>query len=183
MEQSTKLLGGIAYLCMVVFAVWGSFYGPISVVSLIATICVLIAFVRGGNETGQPQVKNDIIIAVVLYIVAMILMVFLLGAGLEAMMASDTYDVATLGAGALIGGFVGWILFIVAAWFWYRASRGLTDGTGVGLFKIGGLLMFIGAILAIIGIGFILSWIGELLQCIAFFTAPEKGVARAGNAT
>lgn len=79
-----------------------------------------------------------------------------------------------LGVGAIVGGIIGWILSIVAMWFWYKASRALTEETNVGLFKVGGLLLFIGAILLIVLIGGIIMLVGEILQAVAFFSVSEK---------
>jgi uncharacterized membrane protein len=174
MENSTKLLGGISYIALIVFSVLSSVSHFISILSLIAAICVLVAFIQAGNQLGRPDVKNDIIIAIVLYIIATVLFVFFVGAGLAATLGTGGAGFGALGAGLIAGFFIGWVLFIIGAWFWYRASAALSEGTNVGLFKIGGLIIFIGAILTIIAVGFIVMWIGEIIQAIAFFTTPEK---------
>lgn len=183
MEQSTRLLGGISYIALIVFSIFSGFMPFLGILSLIATICVLVAFIQGGNQVGRPDVKQNIIIGIVLYIVATILFVFIVGAGLAAAVANEAAGVAALGTGLIVAGLIGWILFIVGAWFWYKASAALGEGANVGLLKAGGLVIFIGAILTIIGIGFIVMWIGEILQAIAFFTAPEKGSVGARNTT
>ncbi len=180
MEKSTKLLGGIGYIVLIVFGFVGSFAFPLHIITLAAAICVLIAFIQGGNQLGQPAVKSNVIIALVLYIISAILFVFLVGGSVTAYIFhhGDNTGSALLGAGVIIGGIIGWILAIVAAWFWYKASVPLTEATGVGLYKVGGLLIFIGAILLIVFfIGGIVILIGEILQCVAFFSTPEKNVA------
>lgn len=177
MENTTKLLGGIGYIVLIVFGFLGGFVVPLHVVTLAAAICVLIAFIRAGNELDRPEVKNSVITALVLYIVAAVLMIFLVGVGVAAVVMHHGSSAAAggLGAGAIVGGIIGWILCIIAAWFWYKASVPLTEATGVSLFKIGGLLNFIGAILLVVfGLGAILMLVGEILQCVGFFTAPEK---------
>ncbi|MDN5865245.1 MAG: DUF996 domain-containing protein [Gammaproteobacteria bacterium] len=192
MEQSTKMLGGIAYIVMIVFSIFGTFLPFLGIINLIAAICVLVAFIQAGNQVGRPDVKNNIIIAIVLYIVAAILLMFIVGAGLAAMFAAGDAETASeaasglaaFGTGALIGGIIAWILAIIGAWFWYKASSALTEATGEGLFKVGGLLLFIGAILLVVfGIGGIVMLVGEILQAIAFFKVPEKGMVKADNAT
>lgn len=178
MEQSTKLLGGISYIVLIVFDIVGGWAHPLHIITLIAAICVLIAFIRGGNEVGRPEVKRDMITALVLYIVAACLFIFLVGSAFAAYFLhheGHNAGAAVLGGGVIVGGIIGWILFIVAAWFWYKASVPITEATGVGLYKAGGLLIFIGAItIVVFGIGFLIMLIGEILQCIAFFTTPEK---------
>jgi uncharacterized membrane protein len=178
MEQSTKLLGGISYIVLIVFGILGVAATPfLEIISLIAVICLLIAFYRAGGELGRPDEKRDITIAIIAYIVALILLDFFAG-------GPDIVSwVLTI---------IGWILIVVGAWFWYQASVALTEAGGGSLFKPGGLLILIGAvvmiILGIIGIaapsvGFliviaqIVMWIGFLLQAIAFFMAPGKALA------
>ncbi|MGH6717213.1 MAG: DUF996 domain-containing protein [Bradyrhizobium sp.] len=176
------MLGGIGYIVLIVFGVVGSFAFPLHIITLAAAICVLVAFIQGGNQLGRPAVKSNVITALVLYIVSAILFIFLVGGSLTAYIFhhGDNTGSALLGAGVIIGGIIGWILAIVAAWFWYKASAQLTEATGIGLYKVGGLLIFIGAILLVVfGLGGILILIGEILQCIAFFNTQEKGAVTA----
>lgn len=182
MEQSTKMLGGISYIAMIVFSVLGSFIPFTGILSLIAAICVLVAFIQGGNQVGRADVKQNIIVGIILYIIATILFVFVIGAGVATALTTEGGGFAALSTGLIVAGIIAWVLFIVAAWFWYKASAALGEGANVGLLKAGGLVIFIGAILTIIGIGFIIMWVGEILQAIAFLTAPEKGRVRADRA-
>ena len=175
MEKATKLLGGWGYILLIV----GSFLGPLTfifhLVALAGIICVLIAFFRASKELSQPKIQTNIIIAIVLYIVASLLFIFLVGAAVLALVHGSGAGMAAFGGGALLSGLIAWILWIVGAWFWYQASIPLTDGTGVSLYKTGGLLIFIGAITAIVfGIGLIVMLIGEIMQTVAFFTTTEK---------
>ncbi|HEX7338916.1 MAG TPA: DUF996 domain-containing protein [Rhodanobacteraceae bacterium] len=179
MEHSTKMLGGIGYIVLIAFAIFGSFLPFAGLISLAAAICVMIAFIQAGNQLHRPTIKNDIIIAVVLYIVSAVLLLFVVGAGLIGLLASGGHGagLAALGASAIIGGLIAWVLSIVSSWFWYKASTSLAEATGTPMFKTGGLLMFIGAILLVIGIGFILMLIGQILQTIAFFQVTETNPA------
>jgi uncharacterized membrane protein len=61
------------------------------------------------------------------------------------------------------------VTLIVAAVFLRRSLISLADRSGVHLFATAGLLMLIGACLAIILIGFLLLWIGAILMAVAFF--------------
>lgn len=194
MEHSTRMLGGFAYIGLIVFSILSiiPYVGVLFwFLSLGAAVCVLVAFVQAGNQLGRPDVKSSIVTAIVLYIIAVALFMFivavgiaaLIGAGLTNSGAGAATGFAAFGVSALIGGIIGWILCIVAAWFWYKASRVLAEATGASLFQPGGLLLFIGAILLIVGIGAILMFIGEILQAIAFFNAPEKRAMTPGTAT
>ena len=183
MEKTTKLLGGWGYLGVVAGGFLGFLVGPFSgIITLAGMICVLIAFFRAGNELNQPDVKRDIIIAIVLNIVAYILMFFVIGAAIAAVVLhrhdaniSANAAAAAFGAGTIITGLVCWALIIIGSWYWYKASKTLTDATGVGTYKTGGLLIFIGSITIIVfGIGFLVTWVGEIIQTVAFFSTPEK---------
>jgi uncharacterized membrane protein len=73
-----------------------------------------------------------------------------------------------------------WIFVIIAAFFARRSLKTLSVKASVGLFSTAALLLFIGAFLTIIFIGFILIWIAVLLIAIAFFqikSQPEQPVA------
>ena len=182
MEKTTKLLGGWGYVALLVGGFLGFLAGPFAgVVTLGGMICVLIAFYRSGNELNLPDIKRDITIAIVLNIIAYVLVFFVVGAAvMTAVLHNRDADMgpaatAAFGAGTIFTALLLWILLIAGTWFWYRASRALADGTGVTTYKTGGLLMFIGAICIIVfGLGFLLIWVGEIIQTVAFFSTPEQ---------
>jgi uncharacterized membrane protein len=62
-----------------------------------------------------------------------------------------------------------WVFLIIATFFARRSFNILSTKTSVGLFSTAGLLLFLGALLTIILIGFLLMWIAVLLIAIAFF--------------
>lgn len=183
MEKTTKSLGGWGYLAVVAGGFLGFLLGPFSgIITLAGMVCVLIAFYRVGDELNLPDIKRDITIAIVLNIVAYILLFFVVGAAVAAFVLHDTHSdvgrntlAAAFGAGTIIIGLICWALTIFGSWYWYKASKALTDGTGVSTYKTGGLLIFIGAITIIVfGIGFLVTWVGEIIQTVAFFSTPEK---------
>lgn len=63
---------------------------------------------------------------------------------------------------------------IIVAIFVRKSLNSLSAKTGVGLFGTTGLLLLIGAVLTIIGIGFILIWIAMLVMAIAFFSIKPQ---------
>jgi len=190
MEKTTKLLGGWGYLGVIVGGFLGFLVGPFSgIITLAGMVCVLVAFFRAGNELNQPDIKRDILVAIVLNIVAYILVFFIVGTAITALVVGShegqvgaNAAAAAFGATTIIVGLIGWALIIVGSWFWYKASRTLADATGVGTYKTGGLLIFIGSITVIVfGIGFIVTWIGEIIQTVAFFSTPEKETSAPTN--
>ncbi len=184
MEKTTKLLGGWGYIVLVVGGFLGFFLGPFSgILTLAGMVCVLIAFYRASNELNLPSIKRDITIALVLNIIAYVLFFFIVGAAVAAYFMhgrhmggnADADAAMALGGSTIAAAFIAWVLIIIGSWFWYKASQALTDGTGVGTYKTGGLLIFIGSITVIVfGIGFLITWIGEIIQTVAFFSTPEE---------
>lgn len=177
MEKSTKLIGAWGYVALVVSGILGGFAPFVHVVTLAGAILVLVAFVRAGGELGRPEIRTNAIIALVFDIVAAILFIFLVGAGVTAALLHHGREMrgALFGTGVLVGGLLGWFLMIIGSWFWYKASVPLAEGTGVSLYKTGGLVIFIGAItIVVFGLGAIAMLIGEILQTVAFFTTPEN---------
>lgn len=183
MEKTTKLLGGWGYVALIVGGVLGFLLGPLSgIITLAGMICVLIAFFRAGNELNLPSVKRDILIAIVLNIIAYVLFFFLVGAAIFAAFmhgnhsgGMNTGAAAAFGVGTILGGVIAWVLTIIGSWYWYKASQALTDGTGIGTYKTGGLLIFIGSITIIVfGIGALVILAGEIVQAVAFFSTQEQ---------
>ena len=68
---------------------------------------------------------------------------------------------------------VAFIFELLAAKHVKNALRALSERSGEHLFETAGTLIWIGAILAIIGIGFFLMWVGFVIAAIGFFTLKE----------
>lgn len=175
MEKTTKLLGGWGYILLIAGSVLGSLTFVFHLVGLAGCICLLIAFYRASKEISQPKVWRNILVAIVLYIVASLLVIFVVGSALMAAFHGGAAGTSAFTSGAIGGGLIAWVLWMIGAWFWYQASIPLSESTGVGLYKTGGLLIFIGAITVIVfGLGAIVMLIGEIMQTVAFFTTSEK---------
>ena len=89
------------------------------------------------------------------------------------------------GATGLVGLFVGLIIFLFIAFIFYileavyirRAFDSLANRSGVGLFRTGGLLLLIGAILTIVLVGLILIFIAWILILVPFFQIPVNSAS------
>lgn len=177
MQKTTKLLGGWGYIVAIVFGIIGGFLPFGGIVGLVGAILVFIAFVLAAGELGKPDIRTNAIIALVLDIAAGIVFFIFIGASVLTLVFHHGSAGALAGftGGMIAGGIIMWILWIFASWFWYRASASLGDASDQSLFKTGGLLIFIGAItVVVIGLGFIVILIGEIMQTIAFFSVPDK---------
>ena len=177
MEKTTKLLGGWGYIAAIVFGFIGGFLGPFGgLLALAGTIVVLVAYFRAAGEYGKPEIRTNAIISIVLGIAGVVVFIFFVGASIFTLLLHRGSDAGAGFTGGLIAGaIITWILWIVATWFWYKASAALGEASGQNLFKIGGLLIFIGSITIIVfGLGGLVMLIGEILQTVGFFSTPEK---------
>ncbi len=176
MDKTTKLLGGWGYVAAIAFGIFSIFLGPLgTMLSLAGVVLVVVAFFRAASQYDLPDMRTHVIIAVVFGAIAVVIFLIMVGVSLAALFVhQEGMGLAAFGGGMIAGGLITWILWIVSSWFWYKASASLGDASDQGLFKTGGLLMFIGAItLVVFGLGAIVSLVGKILQVVAFFTTPE----------
>ncbi|RLJ70343.1 putative membrane protein [Hydrogenivirga caldilitoris] len=175
MSKQTKQLGGWGLVGALVASILSAAIPFIGILALVGWILAVIAYIKASEELGEPEIKANVIKAIVAGVVALV--VFILGGGT---MAAGMLSQMREGGGMHMGGtgllimVVAWVIGLVAAWFWYKANSYMTEKTQVGLFKTGGLLMFVGAVLAIILIGGLISLIGEILLIVAWFSVQEK---------
>jgi uncharacterized membrane protein len=97
---------------------------------------------------------------------------------------------AGLFGGAIVGAIAAIVLLIVAFAFMLlmaknlrRAFNALGDRSGINLFRTAGTLLWIGAILTIIGIGAFLIFITYILLIVAFFSLKENTPKQTYNYT
>lgn len=67
-----------------------------------------------------------------------------------------------------------WIFYIISAIFLKRSYDTIASKLNIGMFRSAALIYLIGAILVIVFVGFIIVFIAEILQAIAFFSIPEQ---------
>lgn len=70
-----------------------------------------------------------------------------------------------------------WIFLIISSFFNRRSLKTLATKTSINLFSTAGLLLLVGAALAIVVVGLALMWVAILLMAIAFFqikSTPEQ---------
>jgi uncharacterized membrane protein len=90
-------------------------------------------------------------------------------------MRNETGAILGLGIGVIFAIIVAYAIFVVAFYFYKEAYEILAQATAHNLFKIGGLLMFIGAITIILfGLGILLIIVSNIVLAVAFFTAPNE---------
>jgi uncharacterized membrane protein len=85
---------------------------------------------------------------------------------------ADTAGIAGFFAGLIIFLVVAFIFYILEAIYIRRAFDSLANRSGVSLFRTGGMLLLIGAILTIVIVGLFLIFIAWILILVAFFQIP-----------
>jgi len=184
---NVKIFGGVGALFMLIGGLI-PYAGP--VISIIGLIFVFIA-VKSISELAKDHdiYKNYLyhFIFSIISIVA-IFVIMLIGFGavggfswITSLEGVSFTDFATFWDyfGGIIGAlilalFVGWILAIIAAIYLRRSYNSIAKYTKVGLFKTTGTVYFVGAITTIILIGFLILFIGRIIEIIAYFSLPDK---------
>jgi uncharacterized membrane protein len=169
--STQKMLGGIGYILVLL---------PIPLIwiflNIAGYILVLISMYQLSNILRKPTIFQKALIGTIL-VLASILIAFTFGlmAVIASLITMRNQTDAAVGIGVIVAIIVAYVIFVVAFHFYKEAYKILTQATAHNLFKIGGLLLFIGAITIILfGLGALLIFVGEIILAVAFFTAPNE---------
>jgi uncharacterized membrane protein len=169
--STQKMLGGIGYILgfLPIPLVW-------IFLKIVGYILVLVSMYQLSNILRKPAIFRKALRGTIL-VLADILIAFTFG--LMAKIASSIImrneTDAAVGIGVIVAIIVAYVVFVVAFYFYKEAYKILAQATAYDLFKIGGLLLFIGAITTILfGLGILLIIVGEIVLAVAFFTAPNE---------
>jgi uncharacterized membrane protein len=207
--DSSKTLGGIGALLIFIGVLpYVNYFG---VIELIGAILVLIALHGLGSYYKEEGIFNNALYGIIAGIVGVVLAIvvgiavilpdikdFILKlfpswngdwstlSSLSGMTPStaniDFGDVIPFIVAAIVIIAILWVFGIISAFLVRRSLKQLSMKANVGLFSTAGLLLLIGAVLIIVGFGFLLIWIAILLVAIAFFTMhPESGAMVQGS--
>jgi len=75
---------------------------------------------------------------------------------------------------AILALIVGWILWVIGAIYLRRSYNSIAEYTNVSLFRTTGTVYLIGAITTIILIGFVILFVGRIIEVIAYFSLPDE---------
>jgi uncharacterized membrane protein len=164
--SDAKVLGGI-----------GSILEIIPFVSIIGYILVLISIKFISDEVHDGSIFSDMIIAVVAGIAGAAIGGFIL-------VFSGIFSVFTAGISAIFGVLtflaIVWIVLVVSSIFVRRAFNNIATKLNVGTFRTAGTLYFVGALLTIILVGFLILFVAYIVQIVAFFSIQEGQPAPQG---
>ncbi len=157
------------------------------VLSIVGAILVLIAIKYVADAISDPSIFNNMLIAVLVGLIGVVVGVFVIFAavlravGLNFLRPSLSGSPPNFAPGDFVGLIVGvvaglvvvWILLLVSAYFVRKSYSQMSTKLGVGMFATAGLLYLIGAALTIILVGFIVIFVAQILNIVAFFSIPD----------
>jgi uncharacterized membrane protein len=184
--ESSKTLGGVGAI-LVVIGFLGLFaYGYTALLSLIGIIITLIALKGFSDHYNEAGIFNNAlygfitaIVGGVAFIATIIVMVLMAISNINIDWTNPTavqqyfMDLNNLWSiiGTLIAALVVLFIFVIISAIFFRKSlTSLSTKSGEKIFETAGLLWLIGAILTIVLIGFILIGIAWILIAIGFFS-------------
>ncbi len=163
--SSAKTLGGI-----------GGILVFIPGLSLVGWILILVALNEISDVVQDRSIFDDALIAGITAILgAVVLLVFLVSGAFGALLAFGglAFGAAgVLGAIGILGAF--WIFAVISAVFLKRAYDKAAQRLNVNSFATAGLLYLIGALTAIILIGFAIILIALIFQVVAYFSIEDR---------
>jgi len=194
--STQKMLGGIGSILILL----GWMTGVGILFGIVGAVLWLISIYQLSNILGKPTIFQKALIGFILNVAGMVIafapfvltMVIAFPFGLLVKIVlfnltrgktlDVTLDTSGLGFGALIvltvafiAIMVAYAIFVFGFYLQKQAYEILAQATAHNLFKIAGLLLFIGANTTILfGLGLLLIIVGYIVLTVAFFTAPNE---------
>ena len=165
--SQAKALGGI-----------GSILIFIPFVSVVGYILIIVAVKEISDDLKDKTIFTNVVISAVTGIVGALAGGFVIVLGVMA--SGFTFGFAGI-AGLISGLLIAWIALIVSAIFLRRAYDSMAQELGVGTFRTAAILYLIGAALIIVLVGFLVLFIAEILQAVAFFSIPDRPPTQAAG--
>jgi len=171
--STQKMLGGIGYILMML-----SWMPEGIFLALVGFVLWLISMYQLSNILRKPSIFQKVLIGFILGIVGVVIALafgLMTGVSLFASVRGETGAILGLGLGVASAILVAYAALVVSFYFYKEAYEILAQAIAHNLFKIGGLLLFIGAITTILfGLGLLLMIVGYIVLAVAFFTAPNE---------
>jgi len=157
--SDAKILGGI-----------GSILEIIPFLSIVGYILVLISIKFISDEVHDGSIFSDMLIAVVAGIVGV-------AVGGFALVFGGILSVFSAGVSGFLGVLaflaIVWIALVVSSIYVRKAYNNIATKLNIGTFRTAGTLYFVGALLTIILVGFVILFIAYVVQIVAFFSIQE----------
>ncbi len=173
--STPKILGGIgSILCALAIT---PHLGPLT--ALIGFIFLLISLNMFSKIFKDERIFKQAFISIIFASVAIILIIFIFGLiGFFIIRLSYHsyyfHFFHHLGITSFLGFLVAYILLILNGYYLKSAFELLSFHTEITLYKAGGVSYFIGTILSIIFIGFLVIFAAWIILAVAFFITPDE---------
>ena len=182
--SQAKTLGGVGAILVLLTAIPSVGW----ILGIAGFVMILVGVSYISQAVGDRKIYNNMIISVLLAIAAVAVgTVTVIGTvfrvlGMGTFVGPDfvlSPNIAVgdwIGlAGAVIAGLVVvWGLLIASAVFLRNSFNSISHRLNINMFSIAGLLYLIGAATAIIGVGFLLIFVAEILLAVSFFSIGEE---------
>jgi uncharacterized membrane protein len=183
-NSQAKPLGGIGAILLIL-----SFVPTVgAILGIIGFVMVLVAVKYIADDLKDRAVFNNMLTAIFLSIAGILVASLLIiptalnayyngyfsGPSFTPSTSVTTAQWITFGTAIGLGLLAAWIFFLVSAVFLRRSFKTMGTKLNVSMFGTAGLLYLIGAATAIVGVGFVLLLVAEILTAVAFFQIPEN---------
>lgn len=183
--SSAKAIGGIgAILVLLTFVPnAGAIFG------IAGFIMILVAVKEVADVLEDRKVFSDMMTAVILAIIGVaVASLVIFGTVFSAFQngyfssgypytpstAVTTAQWVAFGLAIGLGLLGAWLFFLFSSLYLRRSYNAIGAELDVHMFRTAGLMYFIGAATAIIGVGFVLLFVAQILTAVAFFSIPER---------
>jgi uncharacterized membrane protein len=183
--DNAKTLGGVGAILVLLTIVPTAGW----MLGIAGFVMILVAVNYISNDLKDKKIINNMITSVILsiagVIVASLLVLSVILSAYSNNYFGTTYPYSpaaavttaqwiTFGTEIAVGLLVGWILFLVSAIYLRRSYNAIGSNLNVHTFDTAGLLYLIGAATTVIGVGFIILFVAEIVTAVAFFSIPER---------
>jgi uncharacterized membrane protein len=172
--SAPKLLGGIGSILLVLTVT--PYLG--SITGLVGIILILISLNMFSKIFNDSQIFRNALISFILAIIGVFIVMLTIGItffSFFTMMESYPFHMfSSLGIGTIFSFIITYLLLIISAHYLKSSFYLLSSYTGINLYKTGGFWYFIGTLLIIVVIGFLINLVAWVLIAVAFFTTPEE---------
>ncbi|GAX88347.1 conserved hypothetical protein [Lebetimonas natsushimae] len=181
MSENIRTFGGIGGVLLLI----AGFVSPVPhigpafsfLLSIVGFILIAIAIKQLSEYKKEEKAFKNFIIGSILYLINYFLFLFFIITIFIAILAESenySYEMDSSWLIVVAIGVIVYILGIISSLFYKKSFNSIFKITNEKLFSIGGNLIFIGSILSIVLVGFVIIFIGWIFITIGFFSLKEN---------
>lgn len=181
--SNAKTLGGIGAILVLLFVVPSAG----AILGIAGFVMILVAVKYISDYFDERRILNDMMLAVILSVVgiavgSLVIVPTVIGAFQNGYFGGPNFtpspDVTaaqwiTFGTAIGLGLVAAWAFFLASSVFIRRSYNAIGARLNVNMFGSAGLLYLIGAATSIVGIGFLILLVAQIITAVAFFAIPE----------